>query len=75
MGGGDPLPTLPLSALRASVKPSASDLGAPAVFNRAPEEKKLDAPDAGAMTLVLRIFVTANEKCNQETETLDCVVA
>ena len=40
-GGGDPLP---LSALRASVKPSASDLGAPEGFNRAPEEKKLDTP-------------------------------
>ena len=36
--------TLPLSALRASVKPSASGLGAPAVLNRAPEEKKLDTP-------------------------------
>ena len=34
-------PTLPL---RASVKPSASNLGAPAVFNRAPEENKLDTP-------------------------------
>ena len=41
--GGDD--TLPLSALRASVKPLASDLGAPAVFNRAPEEKMLDTPD------------------------------
>ena len=37
--GVNPSPTLPLSALRASVKPSASDLGAPALFNRAPEEK------------------------------------
>ena len=43
-GGGDTLPNLPLSALRTSVKPSASDLGAPAVFSRAPEEKKLDTP-------------------------------
>ena len=40
-----PSPTLPLSALRASVKLSASGLGAPAVFNRAPEEKNLDTPD------------------------------
>ena len=41
-GGDPPAPTCgrglppPLSVLRASVKPLASDLGAPAVFNRAP---------------------------------------
>ena len=43
-GGMTPSPTLPLSALRASVKPSASGLGAPTVVNCAPEEKKLDTP-------------------------------
>ena len=41
--GGDPSP---FSVLRASVKPSASSLRAPAVFNRVPEEKKLDTPEA-----------------------------
>ena len=42
--GVTPSPTLPLSALRASVKPTASEFGAPAVFNHAPEEKQLDTP-------------------------------
>ena len=42
--GVNPSPTLPLLALRASVKPSASDPGAPATVNRAPEEKSLDTP-------------------------------
>ena len=42
--GVTPSPTFPLSALRASVKPSASDPGAPATLNRAPEEKSLDTP-------------------------------
>ena len=42
--GVTPSPTLPLSALRASVKPSALDPGAPAILNRAPAEKSLDTP-------------------------------
>ena len=42
--GMTPSPTLPLLALRASLKPSASDPGAPAILNCAPQEKKLDTP-------------------------------
>ena len=38
-------PTLPLSALRVSVNPSASDPGALANFNHAPEENRLDTPE------------------------------
>ena len=38
-GGDDLSSTLPLSALLASVKPSASNLGAPAISIRASEEK------------------------------------
>ena len=52
-GRGYPSPTLHLLALRASVKSSASNLCALAVFNRAPEEKKLDTPGTVNQLLVV----------------------
>ena len=54
--GVTPSPTLPLLALRASVKPSASNLCAPAVFYRAPEEKKLDTPASPLEMTVWSLF-------------------
>ena len=61
-GGGDPLPhSPPFGALRLRLS-SASDLiGAPAVFNRAPEEKKLDTPEISFKSYISYIIVIVFE--------------